>query len=223
MHSSKLAEISIFRGAVQKMRELTPLVSVLKRRKLRTIVEIGTLDGGTLWLWCQLATPDALIVSVDLPLDRFRGDWKAIKRLRSYGQAEQSLEFIRTNSHQRETRSEVTEKLRDRAVDLLFIDGDHSYPGVRKDFEMYAPFVRRGGIVIFHDILPHPRVPACAVDRLWNEIKVHFKYREFVEADDERGWGQWGGIGMLSFTEEAYNKALKSLAMLPECRPRTLE
>jgi predicted O-methyltransferase YrrM len=211
MHSSKLAEISIFRGAIQKMRELTPLVSVLKRRKLRTIIEIGTLDGGTLWLWCQLATPDALIVSVDLPADRFRGDWEAIKRLRAYAQAEQSLQFIRTNSHHPDTRAAVAEKLRGRAVDLLFIDGDHSYLGVKKDFEMYAPFVRRGGIVLFHDILPHPKVPACAVDRLWNEIKVHFKHREFVEEDDERGWGQWGGVGMLSFTEEAYNKALKTL------------
>jgi predicted O-methyltransferase YrrM len=211
MDSYKLAEISVFRGACQKMRELTPLVSLLKRRKLHTVIEIGTMKGGTLWLWCQLAMPDAIVISVDLPDGEFGGGYKAkdSKRFRAYAQAEQSLQFIRKDSHQRETRNEVAKKLNGRAVDLLFIDGDHRYRGVQKDFEMYAPFVRNGGIVLFHDILPHPKVPVCGVDRFWNEIKAHFKHREFIEEDDDRGWGQWGGIGMLSYTQEAYNKALQ--------------
>ena len=33
------------------------------------------------------------------------------------------------------------------AIDFLFLDGDHSYEGVRRDFENYAPLVRPGGIV----------------------------------------------------------------------------
>jgi predicted O-methyltransferase YrrM len=164
MDSYKLAEISVFRGACQKMRELTPLVSLLKRRKLHTVIEIGTMKGGTLWLWCQLAMPDAIVISV--ADGEFGGGYKAkdIKRFRAYAQAEQSLQLIRKDSHQRETRNEVAKKLNGRAVDLLFIDGDHRYRGVQKDFEMYAPFVRNGGIVLFHDILPHPKVPVCGVD-----------------------------------------------------------
>jgi predicted O-methyltransferase YrrM len=211
MDAYKRAEISVFRGACQKMRELTPLVSLLKRKKLHTVVEIGTMKGGTLWLWCQLAMPDAVVISVDLPDGEFGGGYKAkdIKRFRAYAQAEQSLQFIRKDSHQRETRNEVAKKLNGRAVDLLFIDGDHRHRGVQKDFEMYAPFVRNGGIVLFHDILPHPKVPICGVHRFWNKIKAHFKHREFIEADDDRGWGQWGGIGMLSYTQEGYNKALQ--------------
>jgi hypothetical protein len=38
----------------------------------------------------------------------------------------------------------------------LFIDGDHTYEGVRRDFEMYSPLVRKGGIIAFHDIYPGP-------------------------------------------------------------------
>jgi len=34
-----------------------------------------------------------------------------------------------------------------RKLDFLFIDGDHSYEGVRRDFEMYSPLVREGGII----------------------------------------------------------------------------
>lgn len=37
------------------------------------------------------------------------------------------------------------------AVDLLFVDADHRYEGVRADFERWSPFVREGGHVLFHD------------------------------------------------------------------------
>lgn len=36
-------------------------------------------------------------------------------------------------------------------IDLLFIDGDHSYNGVRKDLDSWLPMVKDGGIVVFHD------------------------------------------------------------------------
>jgi predicted O-methyltransferase YrrM len=211
MDAYKLAELAVFRGACQKIRELTPLVARLKRRQLHTVIEIGTLKGGTLWLWCQVARPDAVILSVDLPGGEFGGGYQAkdLKRFRAYAQAAQSLRFIRKDSHQRATRQEVAKQLHGRAVDLLFLDGDHRYGGVKQDFALYAPLVRTGGLVVLHDILPHPQVPSCGVDRFWQEIKGYFKHREFVEAEDDRGWGQWGGIGLLSYTPEAYAQALQ--------------
>jgi len=36
-------------------------------------------------------------------------------------------------------------------IDMLFIDGDHSYEGVRRDWQLYMPHVREFGIVVFHD------------------------------------------------------------------------
>ena len=39
-------------------------------------------------------------------------------------------------------------------IDVLFIDGDHSYEGVLTDWLLYNPLVRKGGIVAFHDVLP---------------------------------------------------------------------
>jgi len=38
-------------------------------------------------------------------------------------------------------------------IDMLFIDGDHSYEGVKGDWEMFSPFVRPFGVVIFHDTI----------------------------------------------------------------------
>lgn len=36
-------------------------------------------------------------------------------------------------------------------IDLLFIDGDHSYEGVKDDWENFSPFVKKGGWIYFHD------------------------------------------------------------------------
>ncbi|MCS7366302.1 MAG: class I SAM-dependent methyltransferase [archaeon YNP-WB-062] len=66
-------------------------------------------------------------------------------------------------------------------MDFLFIDGDHTYEGVKKDFEMYSPLVRGGGIIAFHDIVQHPPETGCEVSGFWNEIKLRYKYREIVE------------------------------------------
>ena len=36
-------------------------------------------------------------------------------------------------------------------LDVLFIDGDHSYKGVKADWEVYKSFLKKGSVVIFHD------------------------------------------------------------------------
>ncbi len=77
---------------------------------------------------------------------------------------------------------------------LLFIDGDHTYEGVKKDFDMYSPLVKKGGIVAFHDIV---QVSDAGVEvaRFWNEVKSSYQHREIIE-DPQQGWG---GIGVLYF------------------------
>ena len=199
MDSRKLAEHALFRGAVQKIAELSPLVALLKRRKLSTVVELGTARGGTLWLWCRLAEPDATLISIDLPGGDFGGGSSAkdARTLRTYARRRQSLHFLRRDSHTLETRDAVVSHLAGRPVDFLFIDGDHRYSGVKRDFELYGPLVRNRGIIAFHDILFHPKMRRCKVDRFWKQVRRRFRHREFIDPDDDRGWGRWGGIGVL--------------------------
>ena len=49
------------------------------------------------------------------------------------------------------TQPEAMSAAADRQYDVLVIDGDHSYAGVKTDFENYAKFVRVGGYIIFDD------------------------------------------------------------------------
>lgn len=200
MNSRTIARTAIERkGAIQKITEFSPLISLLKKRKLRTIVEIGTAGGGTLYAWCRIAQPDALLVSIDLPGGPFGGGYPRsdIKKFRRYKKKAQRMYLLREDSHKTATQEKVKKILRDRSIDLLFLDGDHRYSGVKKDFRMYSPLVKKGGLVVLHDILFHPRVRACRVDRFWSEMKCCFRRREFIDREDDRGWGQWGGIGVL--------------------------
>jgi len=78
-------------------------------------------------------------------------------------------------------------------LDFLFIDGDHTYEGVRRDFEMYSPLVRGGGAVAFHDIVPGPPENVGGVPKFWSEVRNRFKHLEIV-----KDWSQGGyGIGVL--------------------------
>jgi len=55
------------------------------------------------------------------------------------------------NSHDMGTQKAFYEKLNGRNIDLLFIDGDHSFVGVKDDFFWYSQYVKRG-IIAVHDI-----------------------------------------------------------------------
>ena len=78
--------------------------------------------------------------------------------------------------------------------DVIFIDGDHTYDGVKKDFELYSDLINKGGIICFHDIWDteeHHR-QGCYVDKFWNEIKENYRYDELGKEIKT-----WGGIGIL--------------------------
>jgi len=44
-------------------------------------------------------------------------------------------------------------------IDLLFIDGDHRYEGVLRDFTMWSPLIKPGGFIAFHDYSHAPGEP----------------------------------------------------------------
>ena len=65
-----------------------------------------------------------------------------------------------------------------RPIDLLFIDGDHSHEGVRRDWEAFVRFVAPFGLVVFHDTLwdlrPDPKYarPDMGVPRFVEELRM---------------------------------------------------
>src|SRR4030043_2047687 len=112
MNINRIAKTAIERkGATQKITEFVSLLRLLKRRKLKSVVEIGTAQGGTLYAWCKIAAPDALIISIDLPGGPFGGGYTLndIKKFRKYKKKNQKLYFLRKDSHKRETKNKLAE------------------------------------------------------------------------------------------------------------------
>lgn len=178
---------------MQLSEEIRELLDLLSENPPRAVLEIGTARGGTLCLVTRVAAPDALVISVDLPEGPFGGGYPRWKTplYRSFAGPGQRVELIRGDSAAPETRELVERLLEDRPLDFLLIDGDHSYRGVRRDFEAYAPLVRRGGLVAIHDIRSGPPERVGEVPRFWNQIRRHHRHREILVPRSHQGFG-WG-------------------------------
>ena len=175
--------------------EIVALGKILQAHTPARSLEIGTNYGGTLLLLCNLSPPGAKIISVDLPSGRFGGGYprRKIPLFRKFPKSGQQLHLIRADSHLQETKERVLRILDSELLDYLFLDGDHTYEGVRQDFGMYAPLVRSGGIIALHDIALHNKDTECQVDRFWSEVKNQYRHQEIVE-NPKQGWA---GLGIL--------------------------
>lgn len=187
------------RNAHQKPAELESLIALLRERQPRTVVEIGTHQGGTLFALCQVAHPEAMLVSIDLPGGMWGGGYsrRDARRFRRYAQPGQKLHTLRRDSQKPRTLKKLRSLLDGRGIDFLLIDGDHSYEGVKRDWEIYEPLVEPGGLIAFHDIIDHPKETLVEVDRFWNELTVELRTVEFTDPGHDRGQGPWGGIGVV--------------------------
>ena len=159
---------------IQIKNEIHQLLQILEKRRPKTLLEIGTANGGTLFLLCNIAEEEATILSIDLPAGPFGGEmfpeWK-MTLYKSFAQNKQKIHLIRSDSHDIETLKRTKKLLGKQKLEFLLIDGDHTYDGVKKDFEVYSQLVEDGGIIAFHDINPGPKDNVGGVPEFWNEIK----------------------------------------------------
>lgn len=159
--------------------ELTEFLQFVEDTAPKTVLEIGTAKGGTLFLLCQVCPPDATLASIDFPEGEFGAGyqhWK-LPLYKSFSRRGQTLYLVQGDSHDQQTRARLSNALSGRSVDLLFIDGDHTYEGARRDFEDYSPYVSEGGVIAFHDIRPGPAKDVGGVPRLWEELSTRFRSR----------------------------------------------
>ncbi len=143
--------------AWQNVPELAEVLYLVAQEvPLGVVVEVGCAWGGTLYAWRHIPwrnQPDVYGITMghfaDLPAD-------------THGAV-----VIDGDSHDQATLDELAGHLDGRPVDVLFIDGDHTYDGCLADWRMYSPLVRPGGLVLLHDI-------RCAgeeaVARVWEEV-----------------------------------------------------
>jgi predicted O-methyltransferase YrrM len=170
--------------SVQKRSEILSLVKRVAALKPKNILEIGTCNGGTLFMWSNLASQK--VVSCDLFKNHTRGELYAHFAPPQSGCVVKALVG---DSHDPDFKQKVFQEFDGEKLDFLFIDGDHSEGGVRADFNDYKELVRVGGIIAFHDVIKNQPVPGNQVFNFWEPIKKQYRYEEFIDDKNQCGFG----------------------------------
>lgn len=202
--------------------EIENLQLLVANKKPEVIVEIGTALGGTLARWFEIPSCKVLI-SIDQS-DGIHGGQGFEQRTYTISDAlEQAnltgIEFYAVNGDSKDQYliNRVSELLGDRKIDFLFIDGDHTFDGVKGDFEKYEHFLKEESTVALHDVLSSHfhRKAECYVSVFWEQLKRKYNYKEFIYtkyldltylnwtwAQDASQNGGFGGIGVINYEKD---------------------
>jgi hypothetical protein len=147
---------------------------LIEELKPSLVVELGTHTGNSYFAICQAVEAnrlDAKCRSVDT--------WKGDKHAGFYGDevfqcvsAYNESRYAAFSSLMRMTFDEALPRFGDASVDLLHIDGMHTYEAVKHDFDGWFGKLSSKGVVIMHDI--SVRDGDFGVWRLWDELKGEF-------------------------------------------------
>ena len=161
---------------------------VRKLPKNATIVEIGSWKGKSTFCLAA-ALKDGKIIAID-PFNADAGHDEGSKEeyLQKKGPEDLLLTF-RKNMESRGVMDRIVIKQgfssefqkETGAIDFLFIDGDHSIEGCKEDFDMYAPKLKPGGYIAFHDYYPdRPELgPTFVIDNVVLKKKEFQFYKSF--------------------------------------------
>ena len=140
----------LHRVGLQKVRTHTRQVEheVLERyvQGQRHIVELGVFEGASsLMLRKAMAVDGKLWCVAPFPRGRFGISYQYLIANREVNKSTNgTVGFVQKLSHE-------AVKGWQEPIDLLFIDADHSYQAVRRDWDDWSPYVKAGGIIALHD------------------------------------------------------------------------
>ena len=176
---------------------------VIQEISPKIFVELGTHSGNSYFSFCQ-SVFEAGISTKCNAVDTWKGDENA-------GQYDEEI-YVKVNAHHQERYAGFSRLLRmtfddavtcfaDESIELLHIDGLHTYEAVRHDFETWLPKLAPGAVVMFHDT--NVRERDFGVWKLWEELQARYSYNlEFVHSH---------GLGVLQLNDAPDDKKLEWL------------
>jgi O-antigen biosynthesis protein len=170
--------------------------------KPRTIVELGVHSGNSYCAFLQAVRTISLETRC-FGVDHWKGDSQAgnygdelYNELRAY----HDPIYGALSSLVRASFDDAVRQFADRSIDLLHIDGFHTYEAVSHDFKTWLPKMSSRGVVMFHDT--NVREESFGVWRYWAEIASRYPSFEFIHSH---------GLGVAYVGTETLPAALESL------------
>jgi len=134
---------------MKKIERLLLYKLALSLKKKSTIVEIGSyLGASSSFLACAAKEKNHTVCCVDT----WKNEGMSEGERETFSEFCKNIDPLKKYIHIFRGKSVDIAKVFNKKIDLLFIDGDHSYRTVKADVENWLPKVKDEGIVIFHDI-----------------------------------------------------------------------
>jgi hypothetical protein len=156
---------------------------LIRNVKPKLIVELGTHKGTSFYSFCQ-AVKDARYDANLYAVDTWRGDqhagfyddnmFKEVKGIKERYYDSLKIKFLR------KTFDEAVGEFENNSIDLLHIDGLHTYTAVKHDFDTWFHKVKKDGIILLHDIFISR--DDFGVYKFWEKLKSEYKTIEFHQS-----------------------------------------
>lgn len=176
---------------LQNRTEFNEFTRLLQKEGVKSYLEIGCKNGGTLWNVALKMPRGSTIVAVDLP----QGDGSFKETQKNLEACVERLKREGYDAHLYlgdSTDQRIIDRVASHAIfDACFIDANHTLPYVKKDWQNYGQMCR---IVAFHDIGWKPRPEPSKkmpieVPIFWAEIKKQYRHVEFSYEPKDNGIG----------------------------------
>lgn len=168
-----LPALGFFSGGSSWVGHAPFAMTLVKMLRPEVLVELGAYRGDSYLAFCQAVAEIGLDTRC-VAVDTWRGDQHT-------GEYEEGIYRTLLDEHRRYDRFSIllrtdfdsaAEQFANGSIDLLHIDGLHTYEAVRHDFTTWQPKMSRQGVVLLHDTCA--RLPGFEVYRFWEEIASQY-------------------------------------------------
>jgi hypothetical protein len=171
---------------------------LVRNFKPQKIVELGTHLGCSLFSFAQGVKDGKLSTELD-GIDTWQGDKHAghynelvfsrVNEIKNEFYPNLKINFVRT------TFDKANKNYKKNSIDILHVDGLHTYKAVKHDFDFWFDRVKEDGVILLHDIAVEKW--GFEIYKLWNQVKKNYKTIEFRHSF---------GLGVLFKDQNTFNK-----------------